>query len=429
MKDNPLSGKRLLVLGCTPNEMSLVRRAQSYGVCVIVTDYNLDYNLSPVKRIADEAWDVSWSDIDALEEKCKETRVDGVMAGYSEFRVESMLKLCKRLHLPCYIDDRQLEITRDKIKFKNECRVCDVPVVRDFDSPNMVNCFPVIVKPVDRAGSIGIGIANDRVTLEKVYQEALAVSTSDTAIIEEFMGEQKKFDAFYCVIDGEIIFLSTDDVVNSASNGLKRVVQSAWLLPSKYQDNFCGSEADIALRRLITRLDIRDGYIFFSGFADGKSFKFFECGFRLCGSNLFEYLRLLGKPDTLDLHIYHALTGSSSLARAEADARRGDAELKQVTINVYSNPGTVSIIEGFEEIEKLPDCVFSVKQGYVGEQCQGGKAILDKMGMFYFVNRNAMSLSADVEKAYSFLRIEDDSGADLIHDRIDSTIVETWWGA
>ena len=110
-----LTGKKLLILGATAGEISLVKRAQKYGIYVIVTDNHTDYTLAPAKNVADEAWDISWSDIDTLEKLSRESGVDGILAGYSEFRVENMIKLCERLNFPCYINNEQLEITRDKI--------------------------------------------------------------------------------------------------------------------------------------------------------------------------------------------------------------------------------------------------------------------------------------------------------------------------
>lgn len=62
-----LTGKKLLILGATAGEISLVKRAQKYGIYVIVTDNHTDYTLAPAKNVADEAWDISWSDIDTLE--------------------------------------------------------------------------------------------------------------------------------------------------------------------------------------------------------------------------------------------------------------------------------------------------------------------------------------------------------------------------
>ena len=69
-----LRGKKLLILVGGPNMISLVKRAQQFGVYTIVTDY---YNaeISPAKKIADEYWNISWSDLDTLEKKCRDSRI------------------------------------------------------------------------------------------------------------------------------------------------------------------------------------------------------------------------------------------------------------------------------------------------------------------------------------------------------------------
>ena len=40
-----LKGKILLILGATPSEVDLVKRAQEFGVYVIVTDYHSNWEL------------------------------------------------------------------------------------------------------------------------------------------------------------------------------------------------------------------------------------------------------------------------------------------------------------------------------------------------------------------------------------------------
>src|SRR5699024_10551603 len=142
-----LKGKKLLIFGATAGEISLVNRAQAYGVYVIVTDNHLDYTLTHAKNVANEAWDISCSNIDMLANMYRDNGVSGVLAGYSEFRVENMIKLCNRLNVPCYINNEQLEITRDKAKFKECCRKYGVSVVREYKSIYEVDEYPVIVKP------------------------------------------------------------------------------------------------------------------------------------------------------------------------------------------------------------------------------------------------------------------------------------------
>ena len=420
-----LEGKRLLVIGATDNEIELVKRARELGVWVAVTDNHGNWDEAPAKRIADEAWDISWSDIDAMQAACIEASIDGAVAGWSEFRCENLIKLCNRMGWPCYITPEQLEVTRDKVKFKQACREYGVPVVREYVSPDCVDSFPVIVKPVDRAGSIGIGIAPNRASLEACYGTALTSSPTGRVIIEEFVGNQTKFDAFYLVSDGQVEFLTSDDVVNSSHNGVRRVVQSAWLLPSRYQSFFVGSAADKGLRSLIAGLGIRDGYIFFSGFTNGMSFRFFECGFRLCGSHLSGYLKRLGKPDILDVHICHALLGTTRPALEWVIP--GDSGLKQATLNVYANAGKVQSITGFGAVADMPDCGYCVQRGRVGQCCEDDAAILDKIGMCYFVNRNPKVLAADVAKANEIIEVLDEDGRDMVHDRVDPAVIREWW--
>ncbi len=115
-----LEGKKLLILGGAPNEIPIIERAQSLGVYVIVSDMYTDRNVSPGKDNADEYWDISWSDVDGLAKKCIECGVDGVLGGFSEIKVESLIQLCSRLGFPCYVNQEQLAITRNKLLFKRE---------------------------------------------------------------------------------------------------------------------------------------------------------------------------------------------------------------------------------------------------------------------------------------------------------------------
>ena len=96
MEEISIQGKKLLILAGGANLVTLVRRAQELGVYTIVTDY-YDETISPAKKVADEAWNISWSDIDALEAKCREVGVDGITTGYSESPLDCCIQLCKRL--------------------------------------------------------------------------------------------------------------------------------------------------------------------------------------------------------------------------------------------------------------------------------------------------------------------------------------------
>jgi len=417
-----ITGKKLLILGASSHEAALVRRAKELGVYTIVTDYYKPEH-SPAKKIADEYWNISWSDIDSLEKKCKKCAVDGVTAGYSEFTVESMIKLCSRLNLPSYITEKQLEITRNKILFKEECRKNCVPVIKEYASPATVDTFPVIVKPVDRSGSIGISIATNKEELLRAYDYAMEMSVCKKVIIEEFITKGTKFDAVYAITNGNIAMIGTQDTINAASNGTERVVQSAWLTPSKYHQQFLVQE-DAHLQKMIRSMGIRDGLIFFSGFVKGNSYSFFECGYRLPGGHMYAFGEAKGMPNAQDIFIYHALTGNTEHINFNCVANEN---LKGIMLNFYAKAGVFSHFFGMDAVEKLDTCNLCLPFCTAGKECHDDKAILTKLSMFHFYHENPLILAEAAKEANQNFSAISVDGQDMIYDRINTEIIKTWW--
>lgn len=422
--NNVLKNKKLLVLGATFSEVELVKRAHELGIYVIVTDNNLDRTISVAKNYADEAWDISWSDLDTLEAKCREYGIDGVIAGWSEFRVENTIKLCERLGMPCYCTMDQLEITRNKRLFKNECILNGVPVVNEYKSPEEVTSFPVIIKPVDRAGSIGISVATNKEELDRAYQYAMDLSVCKDVIIEDYITNAVKIDSYYIIMDGEIVFVSTDDVILAKENGTEKVVQSGWVLPSRRQKMYL-EKVDPAIRKMLKHMGIKNGYIFFSGFANDQGyFAMFEAGFRLCGGYLHNYFAKKGIVNNIDIFLFHALTGSVKDVEWGEDK---NPDLKCATVNLYAKAGTIGKIEGFKNVAAIPNCDLILQKARVGEKCTDDKAILSKIGMYYFCDESADALEDSVRKAYELVTVLDDNGNDMLYDRIDSGVVASSW--
>ena len=160
--------------------IDVVETAKGMGVYTIVCDYAPE---SPAKRIADVAYDVSTTDIDALYQIAIKERIDGVFAGFEDLNTWNALKLCQRLGLPFYASEEQLLLTSNKRNFKQFCRLMDVPVVPEFKLEKKEDIdilspedFPLIVKPVDSYGSRGITIVNDSAELEDAYDKARSFS-------------------------------------------------------------------------------------------------------------------------------------------------------------------------------------------------------------------------------------------------------------
>ena len=418
-----VEGKKLLILGGSANEISLVKRAKELGVYVIVVDYFKDRIKSPAKNYADEVWDDDWSDVDFIVNKCKENKVDGITAGYSEIKINYLIKICEKLNIPCYATAEQLEITRDKKKFKEECRKCGVSTVKEYNTIDEVDRYPVIVKPTDRGGSIGISIANNYNELVNAYSYAMDLSLEKRVIIEQYITDTK-VDVYYAVMDGEIIQLTTNDAIMSGKNGIKRVVQDAWMYPHKKAKNSFIKE-EKALKEMIKDMGIKNGCIFFSGFYDDDdNYTFFECGFRLEGGHQYNYTYQKGPFNFLDLFIYHALLGNSKNIQF---TNKCMPDLKQVTVNLYAKKGVIKEIHGFDLLSKMPNCIFHLVSAHIGQECSEDRAILTKIGMFSIAARDSKIIEQDIENALKLISVVDLEGNDMIYSRIQTDFISSWW--
>lgn len=418
-----IQGKKLLVLGGSPHEISLVRRAQALGAYVIVTDM-YDPTTSPAKLVADAYWNVSWTDMDTLVKRCREEKIDGVLAGYSEFRVENQIRLCRLLEFPSYITEEQLEITAHKQKFKEVCRRNGVPTVREYSTVEDVTSFPVIVKPVDRGGSIGVAVANDRDELNACYAYALSMSPSKKVIIEDFITNGEKFDVYYNVQAGEPTLIASSDTVSGKNNGTERVVQSGWLYPSRHLADY-RARVEGSVLSMIRDMGIVDGYITFSGFALPRGeFAFFETGFRLTGEHVHSIATMKGFADPQDILIAHALEGDASHIPAGSDMK---PQLKVVTVNYHAKGGTLKTISSEASLTDMQDCFFSLYLADEGQECHDDRAILSPIALFSFIHEDPDALAQDVERLHRSFEATNERHEDMIYDRMDASLVPHWW--
>ena len=126
-----LTGKKLLVITSDSNDLVFVQAAKELGAYVVCCDRYADWEISPAKKMADEAWDIDYSKVDEIAAKCREVGIDGVIAGYGEDRVTAACRIANAIGTPFYATEEQINITRNKRLFKDLCIKHNVPVPAD----------------------------------------------------------------------------------------------------------------------------------------------------------------------------------------------------------------------------------------------------------------------------------------------------------
>ncbi len=402
---------KLLILGATYHEVELIRRAQAKGIYVIAADSNKDWSKSPAKYVADEAWDISWSDIESLRDRSIESGVRGVLAGFSEFRVENMIRLCDELDLPCALTMEQLDLTRDKLKFKSLCLKYGIPVVPEYSYGDAMD-FPVIIKPVDRAGSIGINVAHTQEEFEEYYKIAYDLSPSRSVVIEDFINDGIKVDVYYFVKDGKIALLGTSDTVMCKGTSGAPILQKAWTFPSVHESAYLET-VDACVRDMCNGIGIRNGYMTMSAFYRKGQFYFFEAGFRLSGELSYNYYNHLSGIHYMDTLIDYSMGIDNS--DVYEDCWTLDRDKKSIILNFFAQDGCINEItlpdlDGMELISDL----------YVktGDNVSNPTTVFMKAAMFTILGQDERKLVDAAMAVNSAFRIIDTYGNDMVYEKV-----------
>ncbi len=397
--------RKLLLLGDNIHSESLIKFAKERGVYTIATD-NKSVEESPVKLLADEYWNISVSDVDALEKKSVEVGVSAVICGASEICVAAVRELCKRLNLPFWVGDKAWEYTNDKKKFKEICKECGLPVVKEYQLTNSFDKqdldkieYPVVVKPVDGCSSIGVHVCKNEEELEKGYIDALEKSNKKQVIVEKFMtGYQLTFHILFKK-DGAHVLISADDY-GVKEDGNTMVFYST---PTKYE-KMIRDKWGKAFQKLFKELGCDKGVGFVQMIMDHDDAAVLEMNYRLPGI----------RGDGESVFQNHLLDFVLQEEKTENNEQKFIPKEQLFGYIIWLKPGVIGRIEGIEQLRKKIKVVTMVISKKVGDE------IVPDTGMRrVFTNILFQAELEDVAKCIDTINetlvVEDINGDDMVY--------------
>lgn len=255
--------KKLMLLGGLRYLLPVIEEAHKLGIYVITADY-LPNNIA--HKYSDEYCNVSIIDKEAVLKAAQELQIDGILSHAVDPGVVSAAYVAEKMGLPFQCSYEAACILQDKSKFRKFLSEngFNCPNAKGYDNVdealNDVDYFnwPVIVKPVDSAGSKGVTKVEEPGQLHKAIEYALSESHNGHFIIEDFLekdGLSAGSESF--AVNGKILYNGIYDQFfdNEAVNPY---APSAEIWPStkdaKYQD-----EIKSELQRLFTLLGVTTG--------------------------------------------------------------------------------------------------------------------------------------------------------------------------
>ncbi len=252
-----------MLLGGIRYLLPVIKAAHEQGYYVITADYLPD-NIA--HKYSDEYVNVSIIDKEAVLKVAQEKRIDGIMSFGVDPGVVSAAYVAEKMGLPFQCSYEAACILQDKSRFRQFLSEhgFNSPKAKGYDNVeealNDVDFFtwPVIVKPVDSAGSKGVSKVEEKSQLGKAIEFALSESRNRYFIVEEFLdivGYQSSTDMFS--VNGIVdLPLFSDQVFDSlASNPYVPTVE-IWptTMPVEYQSDLINQ-----INRLFALLGCKNG--------------------------------------------------------------------------------------------------------------------------------------------------------------------------
>ncbi len=413
-----LSGKKLLLLGGHPLMIHVVEKARQLGVTTIVTDFIPG---APAKAVADQSYDISTLDVEALVALAKKEKVDGVFTGYVDINLIPCCRVCRKLNMPFYATEDQLDQTLNKVRFKEMCRNYGLKVAEDIPpevisgNPDRID-FPVIVKPADSYSSKGISVCHDAESLKPAMEKALSFSGCGEVVVEEFIEGDDVY--LYLTIQNGKVSLSAmaDRLMNNELFG-KAPQPVGYFFPSRYIDMYY-DQIHGPLQEMMTGMGMQNGTFFLQGFVRNNQIILFEMGPRLSGGAGYLPIQHHNGIDLLAMHIRFALTGSFSGWDIEkADNPR--FKRPYFVLVVLLKNGTISNIKGLEKIRNHERVYHILQFRYPGETMAEEGTLNQVFARIYLYANDRQELRTVISDIMNGLHIEDVKGDTMILNWFD----------
>lgn len=344
------------MLGTTPLSVELINMAKNRGVYTITTDY-LEPEKSPAKLVSDEYWMINTNDMDALEQKCRETGVTAVISGISEFNLSRMAELCQRLGLPCWCTPESWDAIQKKDQFKKLCRENGVPIAKDYFLSNPPTeeelnelQLPVVVKPVDLNSTQGISFCHTKEEVIKACEYARSLSSKEELIVEKmFTGRQ--YLAHYAMADGEVSWFGLHVLLSQPG-----YPERCFSLTTTENSQHAIYLRDMvpAVKKMLQTAGCKEGICWMQLFLEDDHFYAIEMGYRCTGGLLEIPLKEITGFDSFEW----LLDVQLGVKHTVLDLPEQVTDVPKKVSCVYNlwsrHSGTVQRIEGIETISQIP---------------------------------------------------------------------------
>lgn len=230
--------RTLAVIGASYLQRPVVEKAKEMGLRVICFAWAEG---AVCKDLCDVFYPISIVDKEEILDICRKENIDGICTIASDVAAPTVAYVAEKMGLKGNSYESALK-AHDKMDMRLAFSQNGVPCpkfwqvqsINDIDKDKLT--FPLIVKPVDRSGSLGVTKVEDNENLKSAIDNACENSFRKTAIVEQFV-EGREVSVEFISYDGVHYPLTiTDKVTTEAPHFVELAHHQPSTLPSDIKE-------------------------------------------------------------------------------------------------------------------------------------------------------------------------------------------------
>ncbi len=404
--------KRILVLAGGSDQadlMDLLR--QKFPGCYIVLA-----DMSPkvlAASHADKHLLISTMDFDAIRKAAIDEKVDCIMTACGDQPLITMATISEELGLPCYLTKEEAlsmtnKLNMKKIMVENGIPTSKFKTISDVNDDISELKYPLMVKPADCNGSLGVRKANNHEQFVEFFSQAQKYSFSHSAIVEEFKeGKEVGIDCY--ALNGKAQILMMGEVRK------KKIGDSVLLIYQTYIPADISPKAKERLQKVADDITmvfkLNNTPILIQTLVDGDDVNVIEFAPRIGGASKHRTVTLKTGFDILKANV-DAMFGEIPFVKIIPDTDFFSRN------HVYAYPCTFSHVENVEKL--ISDGIIEEFIPYKMEGVPVGEflASRDRVGSFLVKAPTMPELKRKIKIAVETLKVYDTNGRDVMKREI-----------
>lgn len=396
---------KILVLAGGADQIALINEFKARGHETILVDY---FENPPARPYADKHIVASTLDVERVKEIAIDQKVDLITTACTDQALLTVANVSEQLGLPCYLSYQTGLNVTNKSYMKNVLLANNIPtakfVILDKVDLDAVKDFslPLVVKPVDCNSSKGVKRIDDIADITKYLEEAIKLSRTKKAIVEEFKtGKELSVDYYVEGCEAKLLCATTSLKIKNS--------KSFTILCSDYPA--INEEQEELLKvignQVAKAFGLKDCPLFIQMIANGTDVNVIEFSARMGGGSKYNLIRVLSGVNIMSKYVDLVLGSKPSVSPSKL------VNFCKM-VYLYCNPGVFDHIEGLEELKQqgIIDSYFEYKTK--GMEISHAETSGDRPAGYLITAETADALQEKLSYVDSHIKVVSDKGEDIM---------------